>query len=109
MSGTDEAISSRFVTVIVNNVDPTAEYSYTANPQAIDNGASVSLNGIQGIVPAAIQGTVCLHNFCMLSVTAYFWHKYVCIKIIFTINFFYTYLDCYALKDGTFSLDNILW
>ena len=61
VSGTDEAISSRFVTVIVNNVDPTVEYSYTAIPQAIQDREIVSLNGIQGIIPAAIQGTLCLH------------------------------------------------
>ena len=61
LSGTDEDISSRFVTVLVNNVDPTVEYSFTATPQAIVNGASVTLRVIQGIIPAAIQGTFYLH------------------------------------------------
>ena len=65
VSGTDEAISSRFVTVIVNNVDPTAEYSYTATPQAIVDEVFISLNGIQGIIPAAIQGTYILFALCI--------------------------------------------
>ena len=69
MSGTDEAISSRFVTVIVNNIDPTAQYSYTATPLAIADGESVSINGIQDIIPAAIQGTFCLHTYIMHTVT----------------------------------------
>ena len=67
VSGTDEAISSRFVTVIVNNVNPTAEYSYTAIPQAIVDEVTVfiSLNGIQGIIPATIQGTYILFALCV--------------------------------------------
>ena len=65
VSGTDEAIRSRFVTVIVNNVNPTAEYSYTAIPQAIVDGVVISLNGIQDIIPAAIQGTYILFALCV--------------------------------------------
>ena len=61
LSGTDEDISSRFVTVLVNNVEPTAEYSFTAAPQAIVDRAVVTLEVIRGIIPAAIQGMYILY------------------------------------------------
>ena len=54
--GSDEAISSRFVVVLVNDVDPTIEYLYVAIPQAIENRASLSLDGIRNLIPALIKG-----------------------------------------------------
>ena len=56
VNGSAEAISSRFVIVVVNDADPTAEYTYIASPIAIVDGASLSFNGITGIIPAAVQG-----------------------------------------------------
>ena len=57
VNGSDEAISSRFITVVVNDVDPTAECTYIATPVApIIGGTSVAFNGIRGIIPAAVQG-----------------------------------------------------
>ena len=84
------AISSHFVTVIVNNVNPTAEYSYTAIPQAIVDGVFISLNGIQGIIPATIQGTyilfalcVCVYIYILYSIIGCLWW---CINLIYTTN-----------------------
>ena len=54
--GSVEAISSRFVVVLVNDVDPTVEYLYFATPQAIVNGESLALKGIQNLIPALIKG-----------------------------------------------------
>ena len=57
VNGSAEAISSRFVIIVVNNVDPTAECTYIASPIAIVDGVSLSFNGITGIIPAAaVQG-----------------------------------------------------
>ena len=54
--GADKAISSRFVVILVNDVDPTVEYSYVAIPQAIENGVLLTLDAIQGMIPALIKG-----------------------------------------------------
>ena len=57
VNGSAEAIGSRFVTVVVNNIDPTAECTYTAIPVApVVNGISISFNGITGVIPAIVQG-----------------------------------------------------
>ena len=56
VNGSADVISSRFVTVVVNNTDPTADCTYTASPVAIVDGVSLSFNGITGIIPAAVQG-----------------------------------------------------
>ena len=57
LSGTDEAISSRFVIILVNGVDPTAEFDFVATPQASVNGIITSFNGIRAIIPSAeVQG-----------------------------------------------------
>ena len=56
VNGSNEAINSRFVTVVVNDVDPTANCTFTASPVAIVNGVSVSFNSIMGIIPAIVQG-----------------------------------------------------
>ena len=57
VNGSDEDISSRFVTVLVTDVDPTVEWTFTATPVAIVNGLVIALNGFMGIIPAAVKGT----------------------------------------------------
>ena len=57
VNGSDEDISSRFATVLVTNVDPTVEWTFTATPVAIANGVVIALNGFMGIIPAAVKGT----------------------------------------------------
>ena len=54
--GADEAISSRFLVIVVNDVDPTVEYSYVATPQAIENGVILTVDPIRGVIPALIKG-----------------------------------------------------
>ena len=59
VNGSAEAISSRLTTVVVNDVDPTADCTYIATPVAIVDGLSISFNSITGIIPpavAAMQG-----------------------------------------------------
>ena len=57
VNGSDEDISSHFVTVLVTDVDPTVEWTFTATPVAIVNRVGISLNGFMGIIPAAVKGT----------------------------------------------------
>ena len=52
----DEDISSRFVTVLLTDVDPTVEWTFTATPVAIVNGIVIALNGFMGIIPAPVKG-----------------------------------------------------
>ena len=57
VSGSADAISSRFLTVVINDIDPTEDCTYTATPVVIVDGVSLSFNGILGIIPAAVQGS----------------------------------------------------
>ena len=57
VSGSVDAISSRFITVIINDIEPTEDCAYTATPVAIVDGVSLSFNSISGIIPAAVQGS----------------------------------------------------
>ena len=56
VNGSDEDISSRFVTILVTDVDPTVEWTFTATPVAIVNGTVISFNGFMDIIPAAVKG-----------------------------------------------------
>ena len=56
VNGSDEDISSRFVTVLVTDVDPTVEWAFTAIPVAKRNGIVISFNGFMGIIPVAVKG-----------------------------------------------------
>ena len=57
INGSANAISSRFITVVINDIDPTEDCTYIATPVAIVDGVSLSFNGIPGIIPAAVQGS----------------------------------------------------
>ena len=57
INGSANAISSRFVTLVINDIDPNEECTYTATPVAIVDGESLSFNAISGIIPAAVQGS----------------------------------------------------
>ena len=55
ITGENEMINSRFVTVIVNNLKPTAEYSYTTAARVIENGLLLITNNLMGTIPAAVE------------------------------------------------------
>ena len=57
--GSVEAISSRRLIVIVDGIDPTVDYTFTAILFAVVNSTSLALNSrsFKGIIPATIQGT----------------------------------------------------
>ena len=74
INGSDDAVSSRFITVVINDIEPTEDCTYTATPVAIVNGVSLSFNGIPGIIPAAVQGK--LYN----ELQIYLVNAYVYIK-----------------------------
>ena len=65
--GSDEAISSRLVIVIVDDIDPTVDYTFTALLFAIVNRTSIGLNSrsFKGIIPATIQGTYNIYLICI--------------------------------------------
>ena len=56
VNGSADAISSRFITVVINDIEPTEDCTYTANAVAIVDGLSLSFNSLSGIIPAAVQG-----------------------------------------------------
>ena len=57
LSGTNDAISSHIVIILVNGIDPAAEYIYIATPQARTNETTISFNGIEGLIlPAEVTG-----------------------------------------------------
>ena len=56
VNGSVEDISSRFVTVLVTDVDPTVEWTFTATPVTIINKTTFTLNSFMGIIPAAVKG-----------------------------------------------------
>ena len=57
VNGSVDAISSRFITVVINDIDPTEDCTYTATPIAIVDGISLSFSSISDIIPAAVQGS----------------------------------------------------
>ena len=57
LSGTDEAIGSRNVIILVNGINPTAGYNYVAAPHARINGTLIPLNNMEGLIlPAEVNG-----------------------------------------------------
>ena len=56
VNGLDEDISSRFVTILVTDVDPTIEWTFTATPFAIVNRTVIALNVFKDIIPTAVKG-----------------------------------------------------
>ena len=68
--GMDEAISSRFVIVLVNDVDSTAEYNFTVTPTVIENGISIliAVSSLIGTIPTALQ---CKYNYVCISTYIY--------------------------------------
>ena len=59
LSGTDEAIGSRNVIILVNGINSTAGYNYVAAPHARINGTLIPLNDndIEGLIlPAEVNG-----------------------------------------------------
>ena len=57
VNGSDKAISSRFAVILVNGIEPTAEYNFSATPHAEKSGVLISFNSKTGVIPAELQGT----------------------------------------------------
>ena len=57
INGSVDAISSRFITVVINDIEPTEDCTYIATPVVIVDGVSLAFNSISGIIPAAVQGS----------------------------------------------------
>ena len=57
--GMSDTFNSRYVNILVNNVNPTVDYNFTANSIATVDRESliIILDRITGNIPAAIQGT----------------------------------------------------
>ena len=79
--GMNDTFNSRHVNILLNDVNPTADYTFTAVALAITVG-TISLDRITGNIPAAIQGILyCMYVCCVCVCVYVFVCVCVCVRV----------------------------